>query len=205
MKALAVVLVTVLVLTGVAYAAWSRQLYINSTVTTGSLDWYWTAGGGQDTGTDWVTTDWTGVDPQTGYALPAPTPATGDYGSTAIVVRPGHHHYLEVTVNNGYPGYYNRIWANFTVDGSIPVKINPPLVSWDDINWIPLTRSQTYVSNNYLEVNWISWNPPNVPGVGDTLQSGQSGALYFEVHIRDGAVPQSAYHFYITLPGTQGT
>lgn len=111
---------------GIGYAAWTDQITINGTVSTGELSWCIEDFSitPKDAGPDW-TSNYT-CDPATISTI-RPAPELKDVGSTTAVKTDCNT--LTLTVNNGYPGYYNHIdfWA--INDGNIPLKIWKVVIS----------------------------------------------------------------------------
>lgn len=108
---------------GVGYAHWSKNLYIEGTVNTGEVNLEIIS----------VASDDIGIDPG----------KDKDVASTAVQIDPLDDQRVIITVDNGYPCYYN--YVHFTVhnNGTIPVKLQsvtvtsaPPEITvsgWDTI------------------------------------------------------------------------
>ena len=99
---LLVTLVVALLVMGIAYAKWSKTLYIRGTVNTGKLDVIFANVGCDDEGID------PGKDK--------------DVGECCVEVSPDGES-MTVTINNAYPCYYCTIEFDLVNTGSIPVII----------------------------------------------------------------------------------
>jgi len=105
-----------LALTGAGFAAWTDNLTIEGTVTTGDLEWELQ---GPITNAD------TGLDQNCFFDL-----ETGnwvlmdkDVGSTALALEAAEHpHTMTVTIDNAYPYYGNHIAFKLHGLGTIPLK-----------------------------------------------------------------------------------
>lgn len=117
---------------GVGYAAWTDTLYINGSVTTGTVEWEF--GPMPPTVFDpyapppiypTTTPDWN-CDPNLGFTPGHPHVVDKNVGSgsTSIV----DHDTLQLTINNAYPGYYNHLdfWVHCI--STIPIKSDHAVV-----------------------------------------------------------------------------
>jgi len=95
-------LVIALMVVGTGFALWSKTLYINGTVNTGTVE----------AGFDNVMCNDNGIDP--GYDK--------DVASCTVEVSQDHQT-ITVTINNAYPSYSCDIDYDILNKGSIPVKI----------------------------------------------------------------------------------
>ncbi len=99
-KMLALTLVFALLLMGVAYAAWTDQLVLDTTVSTGEMD---------------IDFNWVSVIPQDNYVQ----------AQANIVDLGGDDDKVQVTISNIYPGM-STIFFDFQLinEGTIPVKLD---------------------------------------------------------------------------------
>jgi hypothetical protein len=115
----------------VAYSAWTDTLYIQGTVTTGTLEWEF--GPSPPTITDVYapptpTPDWN-CDPNLGFNGPYPQPYVVDknigWGDTYIE----DHDTIQLHIYSAYPGYYNHLdfWVHCL--GTIPLKTDHAVVT----------------------------------------------------------------------------
>ena len=173
-KKLTAIFATMLIalcLAGVSYAMWSKILYIDGTVDTGEVNAIWTSAFNYDQGYD-PNPDGTFKDKDVGS-----TTVTG-VGTQTLVI----------TVNNGYPSYFNDIQVEFTNTGTIPVKIQ-------SINIIPDNFDlATACGANDGEI-WIDF----VNGIGSQLDSGDSAAGSFKFHVEQPAAENTQYTFTVEV------
>jgi len=166
---LSLALVLCLAVIGIGYASWTKDLYINGTVTTGTLDAVWVEA-----------TSWDSEPPEK------------DYSSITCVVDPSDAQQLTVTVTNAYPciDYYNQVQISNI--GTIPLHITgialeaPAFITAEllDANEMPPTlplqlhpgESVTMIIRLHLmqsapqgqtvtmsgSVNTVQWNAPAV-------------------------------------------
>lgn len=171
---LALALAVALVLMGAAYAAWSENMPIHGTVTTGELDWYFNGQGGQDTDDDYV------CDP--GFVNERQLDK--DVARTTLVRQDtdgdGDYDTVKVTVTNAYPSYYNRVFVNMKNNGTIPIKVQQPVIN----------------SPGAVSVHWID-------SVGTVLSPGGALSVWFEFRVDESALDNSTYTFTIRIPGIQ--
>ena len=133
---------------GVAYAAWTDTIYIDGDVTTGTvnLEWYPPSGISCEDETCGPPYQGAGVtvdkncDPNYGFLDPStglgwgPTadyPDAKDVACGSIVTVAGDPDTLELTINNAYPGYWNKVETHAIYKGSIPVRIKDLVISRD--------------------------------------------------------------------------
>lgn len=122
-------------LTGAGFAAWTDNLTIEGTVTTGELEWELMGP---------VTQADLGNDQNCFFDLYDGTwvPMDKDVGSTTVVITDPHN--MTVTLNNTYPYYGNHIAFKVHGLGNIPLKI------WKVNFWSDGVLEQTLYANDYV-------------------------------------------------------
>jgi hypothetical protein len=174
-------LMIALMMTGVSYALWSKNLTINGTVNTGKLDG--------------KITYWFSNDPP-GTIDPVPEGATyppKDVGETICTIDKEDPEICYVTINNAYPCY--------TVHYSITIK-NTGNVAWmiqgykaDDTN-VP--------ENKWVQVDLDKDGKPDIEfyvtdSIGEQVDPGHSVETSLDTHILQTATLGSTYHFIFTI------
>ena len=162
-----------LMLVGVSYAMWSKTLYIDGTVNTGTVNAIWTKA---------TNLDGTGeLDPK-----PDGTRRDKDVGET--IVTGLETQTLVVTVNNAYPCYYNDLQVEFTYIGTVPARIQ-------EINIIPdgWTVASAYGADD--GPIWIEL----VNGIGAQLHEGDKSASSFTFHVEQCAEQGHTYTFTVEI------
>jgi len=170
---LALVLLLALASLGLGYGMWSKTLTIDGTVHTGSVDAHWT---------DCYCFD-RGFDPN-----PDGTDKGKDVGSTTCTIDEKDPQILHVTVDNGYPSYWNDCEVEFTNTGTIPFKIQ-------DYGVTPLNF--TLASGNGVgdgEV-WVDF----VNGCGFQLETNESAASSLKFHVEQPAEQNSTYEYDVEI------
>ena len=105
---------------GVGYAMWYEDLYIEGTVYTGEVYGYWTACYCFDPG----------LDPN-----PDGSNKGKDVGSTTCTIDPTDPRILYITVQNGYPCYWNDCEVEYTIGGTVPVHVEDIII--EPLNYTP--------------------------------------------------------------------
>lgn len=175
MRLLAITLILALTVLGASYATWSDNMPISGTVATGELDWYFENFGQKDDGRDWICapgfTNITRVN-------------TIDLAQTTIdsldTDGDGDDDTLKVTVTNAYPGYYNSPYVTMVNNGTIPLKIQQPIIT----------------SPPEISVQWTD-------GVGEVLAKDQSKNIFYKFRVNESARDQTTYIFTIKITGIQ--
>ena len=101
----ALILVLVLAITGVAYAAWTANVTINGTVNTGTFKLEF------------------GDNPSSNDSGTSNDPGYSANVAQTEVTREADNLSLTVTVNNAYPGYHATITYTLKNAGSVPLKV----------------------------------------------------------------------------------
>ena len=153
-KIAAIFIATIFALTGLgmAYAAWTDTITITGTAETGdvNLEWYPPSGINCEDETCGPPYQGAGVtpdkncdpnygfyDPYTGLGwgptidYPPSDPDPKDVACGTIVTVPGDPDTLKLTINNAYPGYWNKVETHAIYKGSIPVRIKNLVISRD--------------------------------------------------------------------------
>ena len=174
-KILAFSLVLAFVLMGAGYAAWSENLSLSGTVKTGELDWYFSNWGQMDSGNDYICEPgcydgFEEADKDVARTTVTGLDTDGD----------GDKDTVRVAVTNGYPGYYNSPYVTVKNNGTIPVKIQQPIVS----------------APSEVDVHWID-------SVGTVLMPGQFTSVFYDLRVNESAQESSNYTFTIKIPGIQ--
>lgn len=149
---------------GVGYAMWDKTLYIEGTVYTGEVNAVWTSAFNFDPPGPPVS-----YDPNLDGSR-----KDKDVGSTTVSGLDTQT--LVVTIDNGYPSYFNDIQVEFTNTGTIPVKIQSITITASNF-----TLASAYGANDG-EV-WIAF----VDGIGTQLDPGDTAASSFKIHVEQSA------------------
>lgn len=178
MLALPLIAIMLSLTTAVAVAHWVDNLYVVGNVQSGNLcaciDFAYTA----DSGIDWT------ADP----GLKNVRLLDKDIANTTVQF---DCQYLTVTVNNGYPCYYNHV--DFAVEncGTIPWSIYKVEI-WSDYS----NTTVTYKSNEYVLLDLTGDEAPDIEiryfdSFGDQIDPEGSADLSFEFHLLN-PIPQGA-------------
>lgn len=170
-------LMIALMMTGVSYALWSKNLTINGTVNTGKLDGIITY---------WFSDDSPGtIDPRP----PGATYPAKDVGETICTIDGKDPEICYVTINNAYPCY--------TVHYSITIK-NTGNVAWKIQGY---TANSTNVpKERWVQVDLDGDGNPDIEfyvtdSIGKQVDPGHSVETSLDTHILQTATPNSIYHF----------
>lgn len=131
-----------LALTGAGFAAWTDNLTIEGTVTTGEVEWEIVTGTQSQKLDD---PDWNCFwDLETG--IRAVDPDGKNVATTTVVIEAATHpHLMTVTVDNAYPYYYDHIAFQVHGLGNIPLRI------WKANFWSNGVLVQTiYTDDQYI-------------------------------------------------------
>lgn len=157
-KFLALALVVAVMMMGAGYAAWTDQLVINNSVSTGHLNVYLEEGTVEVYESD-VAVDVDGLD--------------RDYAEALVDVADDHQ--VNVTIDNLYPGAVAKVTIPFYNDSTIPVKL-------DDVTFGTITD----VSGKSLDAVVTIVNKSYV-GSSVEIEPEDTEELYFEIVVGDGA------------------
>lgn len=225
-RVLALVLVFAFAALGGAYAAWSDSIFINETVDTGIVDITWANAESSDNpGTEgYKDRVYVGIWPF-GYWKTVCVPGTdgdpdaqaeGYYNEEDLSVAsktadikdeieddlPGAYvdgkgDILEITLENGYPGYTATVTADIKNIGTIPVKCtfaeNVAVTPWMKVRIVDADTNDEY------------WNSesPNASGVTPTIEPDKSIKVKIIEEVLDQAPQNSTSTFSIKVKGTQ--
>ncbi len=132
----ALIMMIALASLGVAYGYWTDTLYINGSVGTGELDVeFWGA--------------WEDGNPPAGGVCTGTIDQTGNIWT--------------VTITNAYPGYGCDLGVYVHNSGTIPVKIQPPVLINNTSPWSPVLTA--YPANTVLQVGPVT-TPATMKSVG---------------------------------------
>jgi len=205
-------IVMVLGTMGVGYAMWSDAIAISGTVQTGAVSIKFekfftqldpkTPPPPYVVGEDGLGHDWTIEPGQWGSVRPLEK----NVGYTNVTWIDEHH--VSVTLNNVYPCYYNNISLHVSNDGTIPVKVHQPSLTFDPGTGsvtIPLPRTvTTYITgpdqyggtSPVVELYWMH-APAEQIHPGDIIE------YSFGIHVLQAAMQDHTYTFVINMQADQ--
>ena len=189
---------------GMAYAAWTDTIYIDGSVTTGTLLWEIVPGSHTQKTDD---PDWNCFfDLETGYRTNGDDvwyPDPKNVATTTVTIEDTDHpHKMTVTLDNAYPYYYEHIAFRAHCYGSIPLKIWKVNILVSDVIVETFYASgETYLDldgdGGYdLEIWWGN-------GWGEQLHACQSHDFSFELLVLQPAPQTSTLTFDIELVAIQ--
>ena len=177
---------------GVAYAMWSETLVIGSQVDTGELSAEWRLCAKTDKGLDPIYP----FDPA--YVPEEKEDWGKDVGNVTCSIDPENKRILRITINNGYPCYYNDCQVEFQNTGSIPFIV-------ESINVTPVSPADFNFASGY-GVNdgevWVLW----ADGVGTQVELDDPETLNIDesilgsslhIHVEQCASENATYVFEI--------
>lgn len=172
-------IVSIMALAGVStgYALWYENLIIDGEVNTGEVYAYWSLCTNYDQG----------LDPN-----PDGSNKGKDVGSTICVIDANDPRILHITINNGYPCYYNDCEVEYTIGGTVPIKVQ----SIEVIAYGFTLASDNGANDGEL---WVEL----VDGVGSQLHPGDKGASSFKIHVEQCAGQLANYNFDVVLKVVQ--
>jgi len=165
-----------LAITGAGFAMWDKTLHIEGTVNTGEVNAVWTSAFNFDPPAPPVS-----LDPNLDGTRKAK-----DVGSTTVTGVGNQT--LVVTVNNGYPSYFNDIQVEFNNTGTIPVKIQ-------SINITPIGFALASAYGADDGPIWVDF----VDGVGSQLEPGDLAGSSFKIHVEQCAEELANYTFTVEV------
>jgi hypothetical protein len=176
--------------TAVAVAHWVDNLYVEGTVQTGYLCTCFRPGAeGSLHGTGW---DWTcGV----GFVNTHQITPVKDIADTYVTIIDCHT--LNVTIDNGYPCYYDHIVLGIDNCGTVPWSIlTVTFTSTSDSVVIThngyLTLDLDGVGDDDLEINWGD-------SFGVQIDPGEYADLSFDIHLMNPIPQDSQLTFTVTI------
>lgn len=166
-------LIFALMLTGFAYAHWEKTITINGEVNTGKVDAIIT---------HWFCNDPPGnTDP--GY--------TKDVASCVCSIDEADPQKAYITITNAYPSYYVHFSLTVKNTGTIPIALKEVKVDGKTLpeeEWTPIDADND--GKDDIEFYMIN-------SLGEQVDPGKSVATNFDIHILQGADPDSTYTFTI--------
>jgi hypothetical protein len=172
-----IVIIIALAGTSAGYALWYEDLYIKADVNTGEVYGFWSACYCFDAG----------LDPN-----PDGTRKDKDVGWTTCIIDDDDPRILHITIYNGYPCYWNDCEVEYTIGGTVPVRVQ-------SIEIIPygFTLASDYGADDG-EI-WVKM----VDGLGSQLHPGDESAGSFKVHVEQSAEQLTTYEFDIIIKVVQ--
>jgi predicted ribosomally synthesized peptide with SipW-like signal peptide len=198
MKRIALVCIAVVIalgLVGTSYAYWNQNLYINTTVKTGELDWIFCSFSQLDVP---GVGDWVGST-QTPFFV-KPLQMEYDIAVSSGGIRPGDAHYIDITVDNAYRSYYNCYFFSVKNTGTMPIKIRETVLYYAGRAYRFTGSSIITTEDGVFQLRWQG-NHNRV------LQPGKSEDESLEIYLLNPeystAEETRTYDFTITLSGVQ--
>ena len=153
---LGLVLVLSLAVVGAGYAKWTDSVHVDGTVASGDLSWRWVPWTLDDKDFDWdpdypdLGGDWTAQWDGMHLAGVTRVPEGKEVATTtfgfADMNADGDMEVLNVTVDNAYPWYYNKINLDVHCNGSVPLKFQKMIIT---ING----QSYDVFANSFIEID----------------------------------------------------
>jgi hypothetical protein len=195
---------------GVGYAAWTDNIAVNGTVSTGDLDIE------IDTSSIWINSDEPGsgnVDDNVFWSLERPRllnpvwwgdPDQKDVGSTTVsAITPDS---VSVTIDNGYPYYYVHLAFVVHNNGSVPFRIWK--VEFYTADGQTLVNTVYANSNRYVYLDIAGTSEPDVQiwwgdPPGTQLEYCETEDISFEILVLQPAPQNTALDFTIKMVAIQ--
>ncbi|WP_299030053.1 hypothetical protein [uncultured Thermanaerothrix sp.] len=165
--------------TGIAYALWSEVLTVEGTVYTGEVYGKWDLCFCLDRGKDPLPNPW---------PYPYPKPVRKNVGNTICTIDSQDPRIAYLTVNNGYPSYYNVCDFKYINAGSVPVIIRGIKIAPDNFS----VATQNGSGDGEI---WIA----AIDGVGSQLEPGDKKSLNVEFHVEQPAKENFTYNFKVLV------
>jgi len=186
-------LIVALVITGFAYAHWSKTLTIIGTVNTGELDWQIT---------DVSCLDTTGYDYhcRDDFAGPAPRFWMGDkdVGNTSCGITDSHT--VTVNLTNVYPSYYTSVSVYAHNTGTIPLIIEKVVIDTTEITAYPYPIVKLDLNGDLKNDIEIWWRD----GIGTQMHPCEdSPEMSFWIHVLQDAPQGETLSFTIKIVAIQ--
>jgi len=232
-KMAAIFIVSIFALTSVAtgYAMWSQDLTIDGYVETGTLDWCW-----EDVlsvvdpfcpedmgylpdgipGFPYYFRDWN-CDPNNGFKEggvgwgptqydPVYYPEPKNVGCGFLTVIDCHS--LAVTINNAYPGYWNGVTTHVINTGTIPIKIQEAILSWDAAGTQVFATINAVNEGNVIHIDLDGDGTYDMELIwgdhfGDQLDLDDKFEISWEFCFLQTLEQNAHYTFYVTVTGVQ--
>jgi hypothetical protein len=174
-------LMIALMMTGVSYALWSKNLTINGTVNTDKLDG--------------IITYWFSNDPP-GTIDPRPPGATyeaKDVGNTVCTIDPHDPEICYVTINNAYPCYYVHYSITIENTGSVAWMIQGYKADGTNVpenTWVPVDLDKDGKADIEFYIT---------DSIGEQTDPLKSVETSLDTHILQDATPGTTYYFTFTI------
>lgn len=175
-------LVLSLVVLGVGYGLWSKNLRIHGTIETGNVDAKWIFAG------CFEFYPWPGGGNYGEYE-------DKDVGSWKTIIDPIDDQILHFTIENGYPSYAVDCEVHFENDGSIPVKIRGTHI-------IPISTNLTNCTLTGNKTKTLECDQITViffDGIGSQIDPHDMAASSLMVHVEQPAEPETTYEFDVMV------
>jgi hypothetical protein len=208
------VLVCVIALTGTAYAAWQQNITVSGQATTGSLyvQMQQPALAGGQLIVNGLSKDICNAINGVTMDISAANDPAGSDG--------GNDDYLNINVDNAYPGWLGVVAANVKNVGTVPATIGAPLPlktnSLSGAQETTLEENVSVTSGNvsygweyYIQGQSVTVQTTNTTQTGLVLQPGQSATMQVAINLED--IPQNQmgqqnwFTFQWQVPYTQAT
>lgn len=175
LKVIPLLIIGLLLATGIAYGLWSETLLIDGVVHTGEVYGEWIFCGCFDTGLD---------------LNPPPGVQPKDVGKTICQIDQQDPRIVHITVENGYPSYYNLCDLKYKNSGSVPVIIR-------GIKVVAKNFDLASGNGNGDGEIWVE----AIDGVGSQLEPRGKKSLNLEFHVEQPAKENYTYKFdvYVCL------
>ena len=190
-KFIAVALALAVVMVGVGFAAWSENIPINGTMATGELRWSAVNANVLDNsnGDPWNWSqgiDWVSGPDMTNYSWNITDKNVGRTSIATVAEANGDVQTINVAAENTYPGYWSFVGFKVKNTGSIPIKIQTPVIT------------------SPPETNVVMWFG-STGMIGQVLAPGEttSNEIFFLFRVDESAQESSTYDFTVQIPGVQ--
>lgn len=218
-KLAVIFIVSLFALSGVTagYAMWSQDLTIKGTVETGTLDWEFVPllkvedSSCPPSYYPTQTPDYN-CDPNYGFYEPSDGegwgPQLSDKNVGCGTLNQVDAHTLAVVINNAYPGYWNGVQTHVHCSGSIPIKIQEVVFSWDAAGTDVFLTINALNEFDIFHINLDGDNNPEMElkwgdNFGKQLHYCQTAEISFDFCFLQTLEQLQRYTFYITLTAVQ--
>jgi hypothetical protein len=219
-----VFVVTIFALTGAAtgYAMWSQELVIDGRVATGELDWEWveilaiedpfcpppylpSEGAIPDYNCDPIH----GFQEVIGGPGWGPTQKYEEPKNVACgeLIQTSKYH-LEVKIKDAYPGYWNGVETHVHCLGTIPIKIQEAILSWDEAGEKIITKIDARNTGKVIKIDLNGDGLIDMEFIwgnhfGTQLEPCTKLEISFEFCFLQDLIQEATYQFFITLRAVQ--
>ena len=231
-KTAAIFIVAIFALAGAAtgYAMWNDTLTITGDVASGSVGWEFAEtialtdeycpppyldDGNPSFEADWNCDPnygfreyeggiWQGWGPTQGPDANYPEPKNVACGELVYDLSVDDHT-IGVIIHDAYPGYWNKVEVHAICTGTIPIKLQNAIISWDPEGTnVIATIDEIGVYDIHLNLDGevdmeLSWGHP----MGGQLEIGDKAEISFEFCFLQPLPEGESYMFYITLTAVQ--